>query len=263
MNANPWFSGAGMKPDAQVNLICFGSAGSGGSQFLPWNRLAPPGLRVLGVQLPGREFRHREPLCMELEPLVRSLADAVAQTAAPFALFGHSFGALLAFETARRLRAQGRRQPLHLFVAGRAAPQLPLAYPRVDDLPEAEFIEIVRRFGGTDPQILGDSEPLKAFLPAIRADLRINADYRYRPAPPLELPVTALRGSHDPVCSRAELSPWRETTRAQASTLEWDGAHFFYKQHLTRLISTFATALEARAADAADALESMQEAGAL
>lgn len=263
MHANPWFSGTGLQPGAQVNLICFGSSGSGGSQFLPWNRLAPDGLRVLGVQLPGREFRHREAQCTDLDALVEAIAVAQRSLAAPFALFGHSFGALLAFETAHRLRAMGDAQPLALFVAGRGAPQLPLEYPRVDDLPEAEFVEIVRRFGGTDPKLLGDSEPMNLFLPAIRADLQLNAQYRHRPRPPLGLPIVALRGLDDPVCSLAELRPWRELTRARTTLLQWDGAHFFYKDHLPRLISTFSNVLQAALSGRDATIDFKEEAGVL
>ncbi len=263
LHANPWFSGTGLKPAAQVNLICFGSSGSGGSQFLPWNRLVPDGMRVLGVQLPGREFRHREPLCMDLDALVESIASALCALAGPFAFFGHSFGALLAFETAQRLRAMGERQPLALFVAGRGAPQHALDYPRVDHLPDLEFIDVVRRFGGTDPQLLGDTAPMALFLPAIRADLHLNASYTYRPRPPLNLPIVALRGLDDPVCSLAELQPWRELTRARATLLEWEGAHFFYKDHLPRLISTFSTVLHATATARDTTIDFTEEAGVL
>lgn len=261
MNAHPWFTGTGLRPHAQVNLICFGSAGSGGSQFLPWNRLAPDWLRVLGVQLPGREFRHREPLCYDLDELTHAIAVAQRGLSGPIAFFGHSFGALLAFETARRLRNLGDKEPAWMVVAGRASPHLALAYPKVDRLPETEFLDVVHRFGGTDPQLLENASSLRAYLPAIRADLRINAEYEYTPGPPLTIPVAAMRGLQDPVCSRQELQAWSATTTVPLQMHEWDGAHFFYKDHLPRLFSIFTNLAGHRSASADAPIDIMEEAG--
>jgi len=237
MPLNNWFSGVGMKADAEIDMVCFGSAGSGGGQFLPWNRQVPDWLRVLGVQLPGREFRYREALADSVDTLTAPIAHALLAWDKPLVFFGHSFGALLAFETARRLRALGSFSPMWLCVAGRPAPPCPLVY--ADDTPQLsdpDFMEGLRHFGGIDPGLLAETKVLKMFLPAIRADLHINAQYRYRPLPSFDAPIVAIRGMADAVCSHDELQAWREVTRASTQVREWPGGHFFFKDDPAPLI---------------------------
>lgn len=241
---NPWFSGMELKPSAKVSLVCFGSAGSGGTQFRAWNRLTPDWLRVLGAQLPGREVRHRETMLRDLDAMVGQIVSALRDVPGRIAFFGHSFGALLAFEATRRLRAEGRELPCWLFVAGRAAPHLPHAYRKTYHLPDGEFIEVLRQYGGTDSRILDETHQLQFFLPAIRADLEINTEYVHERSARFPVPITAVRGFDDPVCSRAELQAWEEMTTAPLDLHEWEGAHFFYKESQHRLLATFFSRLE-------------------
>jgi medium-chain acyl-[acyl-carrier-protein] hydrolase len=241
---SPWLVGCDAKPGAEISLICLGSAGSGASLFCGWNGLTPSWLRVVGVNLPGREARHREPLLRDCAALAQGTAQALRGLQGPIALFGHSFGALLAFETARRLRDKGDiQQPVRLLVAGRAAPQLHHPYRKTYDLPDPEFIDVLQRYGGTDARILNDPEALRFFLPAIRADLAVNAEYVYTEAPPLRLPITAVRGRQDPVCRFEELQAWQAQTEMPLDMHEWDGAHFFYRQSLHRLLAVFSATL--------------------
>lgn len=244
--ANPWLDCAGDKANADLTLVCFGPAGSGASQFRAWNRLAPDWLRIVGVQLPGREQRYREAPYTDAMALARELAAAIAEARFNnFAFFGHSFGALLAFESARRLRALGARQPGWLGVAGRPAPQVPHGYRKTYALPQDEFLGVLRSYGGTDPRILEKPDLLGFFLPAIRADLEANTEYAHQAEPPLAMPVMAMRGRQDMVCSAAELSAWRELTSAAFTQLEEDGGHFFFNQNIGKLLDTVIGTLDA------------------
>lgn len=262
MNAPAWFTGTGAQPGARLELICFGSAGSGGGAFLGWNRIAPAWLRIVGVQLPGREFRHREAPWTDLQDLAATIAAACAQRPGPYAFFGHSFGALLAYLTACELQDTGARAPLRLCVAGRPAPQLPLDYPDVDGLRDEEFLALLHRFDGTDPQVLADAAALAAYLPAIRADLRLNAGYLHRARAPLALPIAAMRGRDDPACTADELAAWSALSRAPTRVHEWDGEHFFFKPDPRPLLAALAALLAAPAPSrAGHPIESPEEEG--
>jgi surfactin synthase thioesterase subunit len=246
--ASLWLDGLVDKPDAAMTLICFGPAGSGASQFRTWNRLAPAWLRVLGVRLPGREFRHREaPLPDALELARRVAAEIAAQSVGRFGFFGHSFGALLAFETARQLRAAGARQPCWLGVAGRPAPHLLHGYPKTYALPQPEFIEVLRGYGGSDPRILDNPDLMAFFLPVIRVDLEANAEYVHRVEPPLDMPILAMRGKQDQTCRIDELKAWRDLTTAGCVLAEEEGGHFFFTQTIATLVETISAALLASA----------------
>lgn len=242
--APAWLSGLGEKSAASVTLLCLGAAGSGGSQFLAWNRQLPPWLRVVAVQLPGRESRYREPPLTDLAALSDALAAAIAAARLErFAFFGHSFGALLAYETTRALRRNGAAQPCHLCVAGRDAPHLPLGYVKTYHLPEAEFIEVLHRHGAFDERILASMDLLRFFLPVIRADLEMNTEYVHRFEPPLHLPITALRGIDDRVCVIERLRRWSELTLCRVDTHECEGDHFFFRARPAQLFTILTTAL--------------------
>lgn len=217
--------------DATVRLVCFPHAGGSASAYLRFAAaLAPAGVEVLAVQYPGRQDRRGEPFLETVEELVEAVLPELRQwTHGPFALFGHSLGATLAFETARRLTAVGRT-PAHLFLSGRRAPVV----PRTDTaylLDDRSLIERVTRLQGTDPALLQDEELLRMVLPAIRNDYRAAERYRYTPGPRLSCPVTALVGDSDPKAGGEETDAWRTHTDAEFELLTYRGGHFYLLDH--------------------------------
>ncbi|MEK6417524.1 thioesterase II family protein [Burkholderia gladioli] len=242
--ARAWLAGLEDKPAASLTLLCFGAAGSGGSQFMAWNRQLPPWLRVVAVQLPGRERRHREPPFTRLDALADALAAAIeAARLEPFACFGHSFGALLAYETIRALRRAGGTQACHLCVVGRDAPHLSLAYAKTYHLPDAELVAILRQHGAFDARLLDAMDLLRFFLPLIRADLEMNTEYVHRCEPPLTLPLTALRGTDDPVCDSTRLQRWSELTTGRFDERSCSGDHFFFRARPAELFEILSATL--------------------
>jgi medium-chain acyl-[acyl-carrier-protein] hydrolase len=146
----------------------------------------------------------------------------------PFGFFGHSVGALLAYEAARRLRARDGRRALHLFVSSRSAPSLPAADPpaarvRSDD----DLLVILNRFGGTPVAVLQRPELLAALLPALRADLTVADGYVFEPADRVACPVTAFGGADDRTYSSA-LDSWSNVTREKFRTCVFPGGHFYF-----------------------------------
>jgi medium-chain acyl-[acyl-carrier-protein] hydrolase len=145
----------------------------------------------------------------------------------PFALYGHSMGALIAYELARRLREAGRAEPVHLFVSGCRAPQLADTRDVTYDLPDPEFIEELRRLKGTPSEVLEHEELLRLVLPLLRADFAVAQTYRYSEGPPLGCPLTAVGGLQDEEVTREQLTPWREMTTGAFSLHMLPGDHFF------------------------------------
>src|SRR4051794_9820785 len=155
------------RPDAATRLICLPPAGGGAASFGGWADAMPPAVELGIVRLPGRESRFREPLFDRMGPLVDALADAVeSHLDRPFALFGHSFGARVAFELTRCLRRRGGPRPVLLCVSACAAPQL-LRRERVHDLPHHAFVEKLRTLGGTPPEVFAQPELLEVLLPIV------------------------------------------------------------------------------------------------
>ncbi|CAM5737924.1 Thioesterase OS=Streptomyces tendae OX=1932 GN=GUR47_36995 PE=3 SV=1 [Streptomyces tendae] len=200
-------------------LVCFPHAGGAASFYFPLSAALAPGAEVLAVQYPGRQDRRGEP-CVDSVP---ALADAVVRELRqwqdrPLALFGHSMGASVAFEVARRLEAEGS-VPTALFVSGRRSPRLVRdeGIHRADD---DALIAHLARLSGTDARILGDPELLELILPAMRADYRAAETYRWTPGPPLRCPLSVLTGDDDPQFSPAEARDWAtHTTGAHQLTV--------------------------------------------
>jgi medium-chain acyl-[acyl-carrier-protein] hydrolase len=193
------------------------------------------------VQLPGRGRLLKERPATRYDELLPALSSALApHLDRPFAFFGHSMGATIAFELARRLRRERGLLPAHLFASGSPAPQLPDRHPRTFDLPEPEFIEELRQLNGTPREVLEHPELMELMLPVLRADFELVQTYRYTDAPPLECPVTALGGEQDSLVPREDLEAWRALTSADFDLRMVPGDHFFLQtsqQAVLRVVS--------------------------
>ncbi len=229
--AESWVSIPHPKPAARVRLLCFPCAGGGASAYFSWSKaLADQPIEVASIQLPGRESRIRESPYVDLDALVESLGFAIESNAdRPLAFFGHSMGALLVFELTRWLRDRGRALPLHVFVAGARAPQLPRTEPALHAISgdDAFLDAVARRYGGIPRAVMASREFRELVAPALRADLRMNEAYRYRAAGPLPVSISAYGGDEDPSVREDWLIQWREQTSATFAHRMFRGDHFF------------------------------------
>lgn len=226
---NPWITYSKLLETSQLRLFCFPFAGGGAATYRSWYERLAPRVEVMPVELPGRASRFQEKPFRQLEPLLESLAAGLApELDRPFAFFGHSMGALIAFELTRWLRRSGGPLPQRLFVSARRAPQLP---PREDevyyDLPEADFVAKLRELNGTPEEVLEHPELMNMMIPLLRADFELNETYRYTPAAPFELPITALGGVADLEVPREDLTAWSEHTVGSFQLRMFEGDHFF------------------------------------
>ncbi len=160
-------------------------------------------------------------------PLVRELADEIAAVVTePYALFGHSTGALAAFEVVRELRAHGGPMPVHLFVSGRRGPQLPMDRVDIEALAPSDLADLLRLLGGTPEELLTDVEVLEAIQPLLAADFSVNQDYVHVSDTPLETPVTAFAGVDDADADTGWMASWQEQTTGAFTLHELDDGHF-------------------------------------
>jgi medium-chain acyl-[acyl-carrier-protein] hydrolase len=225
-----WLGRPAPNPEAALRLFCFPYAGGTSLIYRAWPKLLPRAIEVCAVQLPGRGERLSEPAYTNIADLVRALADALLlRLDKPFALFGHSMGALISFELARELRRRAAPPPLHLFVSGRRAPQIERSRPPTYDLPDEEFLLDLRRLNGTPLEVLEHPELMRLLLPLLRADFAVCQTYVYSPEPPLDCPITAFGGLHDGGVPREHVEAWREQTAAAFSVRMLPGDHFFLR----------------------------------
>jgi len=226
-------------------LVCFAHSGAGASTFTPWATVLPPAIEVCAVQLPGRETRLAELPFTRLEPLLSALLDAIGPQLAgrAYAFFGHSMGALVSFELARRLQAQGAG-PVHLFVSGHPAPHLPDREPPIHALPEDQFLARLRQLNGTPPEVLEHPELRALLIPLLRADFAVCDHYTFTPGERLTCSLSAFGGLQDPHARRDELEAWRVHTCATFAVRLFPGDHFYLNSARPLLLRMVARELD-------------------
>lgn len=240
-----WLSYYKPNPFAELRLFCFPYAGGSAVIYRSWADLLPKNLEICPVQLPGRGTRLRDQPFTRLMPMVEALASGLLPYLdRPFAFFGHSMGAAIAFELARHLREHFQREPEHLFVSGRNAPQIPDPMPSTYSLPDAEFIDEVRRLNGTPQAVLDHPELMQLMLPLLRADFAVVQTYRPAPGEPLRSPITAFGGLLDHDVRREYLEAWGKQTASRFSLRMFPGDHFFLQTSQTLLLKALAHELD-------------------
>ncbi len=242
---NAWLAYHVARPEAPLRLFCLPHAGGGASLYRHWGQAFASLAEICPIQLPGRERRIGEPAVSSLRPLVEQLADALATLLdRPYAIFGHSMGALIGFELVRELRRRGSPIPVQLFIASYCAPQLLRREHRASTVNQ-EAARHVSTTGLVPIDMQG--ELLELFVPTMEADTRLCEDYEYVPEDALDCPITAFRGHTDYVLED-HLAGWRAHTRGAFQMQTFLGDHFFLRdtprgvmQAISRVLARHAT----------------------
>lgn len=225
---NAWFPGADPAATGAVRLFCLPHAGGGAGAFHGWREALGSGIAVCPVRFPGRESRAGETPAETMAELVAGLAQAIEPYLdQPFAIFGHSTGAVIGFELCRTLRSCGRPRPVCLMASGARAPQYRLNHVPPPEPSEEELVAQLRRLEGVPAEVLNNPELFALILPALRADTRLYRRYVYTEGPPLECPIRAYGGTSDPDVHRAQLDAWARQTTSSFAVRIYEGGHFY------------------------------------
>ncbi|SEC92127.1 Surfactin synthase thioesterase subunit [Streptomyces sp. 3213] len=238
-----WVSVTHPAPQSPVRLACLPYAGGSASFFYPVSRALHPSVEVLAVQYPGRQTRLHEPMIDNIPEFADEIFAALRQLDdKPLALFGHSMGAVLAYEVALRMQDAGLPTPVRLFASGRRAPSR-YRDERVHAASDADVVAEIRALSGTDETLLGDPEVLAMILPAIRSDYTAIERYRHEPGRRLDCPVTVLTGDSDPRVSLDEAEDWARHTTGPSEVKVFRGGHFFLADRASEVIDLVAARL--------------------
>lgn len=244
--SDPWIYTPRPLAAPRLRLVCLPFAGGGSATYRGWEDGLPDDVELTIVIPPGRERRLFEPPvsdALQLVAQVRQALDPLLDR--PFALFGHSMGALLSFELARALQREGGPTPERLFISAHRAPHRPYPRPPVSDLSATEFAEVLREFNGTPNEVLESTELFELLLPALRADFAVCETYVHREASPLECPIDVLCGRLDRDVTAENVVGWDAQTRAECQEHWFDGDHFFLNDQRAALLELVAQRLRA------------------
>lgn len=245
VRSNPWLVFPSPNSHAKLRLFCFPYAGGGAHVFHEWGKRLPGMIELCAIQLPGRGMRWKERPCSHLMPLVDMVSHAILPWLdKPFALFGHSMGALISFELMRTLRVRNGAQSVYFFASGRPAPHLPNKGPVVHTMPDGELLEHLRKLSGTPSALLGNVELMKMMFPVLRADFSMCETYTCKKEPPLDSRISALGGLDDSDVSPDELAAWSEHTTGDFSLRMFPGDHFFIHTVQSQVLDAISEKLE-------------------
>ncbi|WP_328720223.1 alpha/beta fold hydrolase [Streptomyces sp. NBC_00247] len=244
METNPWLRRYHAADAGAVTLVCFPHAGGSAGYFHPFSAALAPSVDVVAVQYPGRQDRFAEPCMEDLGELADAIHRQLRTIASPLAFFGHSMGASLAFEVARRRDLAGEEAPSMLFVSGRRAPDtVRAAAEPVHSLDDEGLLARIKRLGGTHTQLLENPELVELVLPAVRGDYRAVESYRCPPGTVLRSPLTVLTGSEDPLTTAEEADAWRRHTAGTCTVHTFPGGHFFLEPESDAVLATVSRTL--------------------
>ncbi len=217
------------RPDAASRIVCFPPAGGTASMYRGWPARLPDDVELWAMTYPGRETRFAEPSIEDMAELADAAAGALAPAIdRPCLLFGHSMGASVAFEVARRLEPACRGLLVRLVVSCRPGPALQLACPsRSHLLDDDGLVAELRELGGTADEILDDPEMRALMLPIARSDFELIGQYRPRLEPPLRAPISAFVSEHDPSLLPDDVLGWGAATRGDFDVVRFPGGHFY------------------------------------
>lgn len=218
-------------PLKDAALFCFPYAGAGASIFFPWGKGISGKVDIYAFEAAGKGDRYSEALPKEVKTLAIEAAKAILRkNYKSIILFGHSLGALLAYETAKTLKNNGCN-PLSVIFSGRQAPGLASKMEPISHLPEEQFIAEIKLLGGTPKEIFEEPEILNIILPILRNDFFLAECYEDSNPVDLEIPVIVLSGQNDPWVKLDDLHHWRSVTSDSFEIEIFEGDHFFITEN--------------------------------
>ena len=242
---SPWIVRTAPRDGAALRLFLLPHAGASAVIYRDWHRAFGDGIDVCAIEPPGAFARRREPKIREVREFASRMAEAIEPYLdIPFAFFGYSLGALMAFECARLLCRTEKPRPRHLIVAAHKAPHVPMRNPPISRASTSVFVrELERRYGEFEAAIKAEPELMEVVVEMMRVDLAMLENYRFRDEAKFSFPVTAIGGTHDTTTDRAALEAWRAHTDGAFQTHMLPGGHFFLRTQAAELRAIVSDAL--------------------
>nr|WP_222434034.1 alpha/beta fold hydrolase [Bacillus pumilus] len=212
-----------------VKLFCLPYAGGASTVFSTWKSYIDRSIEIHALELPGHGTRMTESVLTDLQQVADDLYDQASSSlkeGEPYAIFGHSMGAVLAYELQKRMQTRLNREPVHVFYSGRFPPHIPekKVYHQLSD---SKLKEAIIAMGGVPEELADNHAVLDFFLPILRADFQLLETYLCEEVVPAACPISIFYGTRDLPSVLFDLDDWDQYTSEDCAFFEFDGDHFF------------------------------------
>ncbi|MBN9381654.1 MAG: thioesterase [Chitinophagaceae bacterium] len=227
----------------KINLFCLPYAGGSRSAYYQYAKMSPGHLNIVPLELPGRGARFNEPPLTDVYAMVDDVFKQISnQLDRPYAIYGHSMGAILGYLLARRIDAERLNPPLHLFFTGCGGPSMLKKEKKLSEMERAALMKELREMGGMPDEILNNDHHLEIFLPILLADLKATETFEYVQSEKLNIPVSVITGSEEGI-SAEKVEAWKKETVATVDIQKLPGNHFFIFEYGSAIIELIMNAL--------------------
>jgi surfactin synthase thioesterase subunit len=223
--------------DKKINVFCIPFAGGSKYSFAGLKKVPAQKTTFIPIEIPGRGSRYKELLLTDMAQIADDLlAQLINKIDNPYAIYGHSMGALLAYLLTKRLLQENLSLPIRLFVSGSGGPSVKNRITSSYLLPKDAFLEGIRKLGGSMEQAINDPSIMNIYEPILRADFQAVELYKYQQEEPFAIPVTVFFGENDPKVTFLEASAWQKETQAAIEIIPFPGSHFFIFGQESRIV---------------------------
>lgn len=219
-----------------MKLFCLPFAGGSSISYRAMYNHLDKSIQPLFLEIPGHGSRAREPLLAEMTDIVDTCFASFCREKRdePYAIYGHSMGAVIGYLLTRRILEHRFSPPEHLFFSGRQGPAVPDTTIGRHLLPKDQFFAMLKEFNGSPKEVLQNTELMEYFEPILRADFQACESFCYRELPPLPVPITIMYGEQEPYRHEA-YAGWQRETSHDLQIHSFPGGHFFIFEHFARI----------------------------
>jgi len=224
----------------KIKLFCLPYGGGSSAFYMSWRKLLDERIDLKPIELSGRGKRFSEPLYKSINGAIEDVYGIICEEldGTPYAIFGHSMGTLLAYESLRKIIYYEKQEPVHVFMSGRYPPYIEVEKEMLHLLSDEEFIDRIVKLGGTDQKVIENEEILKLFLPILRNDFRLVETYKHNGDKlKLNCEMSILNGKYDDFVASKEIELWSECTCKKCNFYEFDSGHFFINEYKEAVIN--------------------------
>ncbi|MDQ0175270.1 thioesterase II family protein [Bacillus chungangensis] len=224
---------------SKIKLFCIPYAGGSAVVYSKWKKLINPLIELKEIELPGRGYKMKEPLLDNMPEMVENIFKEMKnEIKPPYALFGHSMGALITYELYKKLKKAGYPAPVHMFISGKKSPQVAIKDLKLYHLPEDEFIDHILKYNGTNESVFKNKELASLFIPILRADFKIVETYKFDHTDDrLDCDISVFGGTEDRTVDWDDLLQWQEVAKKKCNFYSFKGGHFFINEHTEEVVN--------------------------